>query len=207
MILLLTGCFLFSSDEEKELEKNISTRKRGEEIAKEYAERTEETPKDTATKQAANPEDCSTEDGIDAPLVDDCVTGELACGDVITGHTTGGSDIWDNDFYLGKYCTPMPRGYGGGERVYRFIAPADSIVDITLESPCADLDLFSVQWSGNTCPTAAHNTGSCDSDVTAGGGSIELYQDRTPRTYLVGVDGKKGAEAPFTLSVTCHERE
>jgi len=176
----------------------------GQQIAEDYAERTD--PKDSDPPKQDD-DFCNSEEGLDVPFVDDCVLAEIACGDEIIGHTGGGQANWSNRFYETKYCTPMPQNYKGKEAVYRFQAPPNSLIAIELESPCADLDLFTVQWSGDGCPTLSHNTGDCDADAKTGDGTIELWQDKTPRQYLIGVDGKRAAEAPFTLSVTCHERE
>jgi len=201
MMLLFTGCCLFPNEEEKQEARRVEEA----EVLKKYEERS--SSKDTGGRQDLVTGECDTTEGIDAPLVDDCITADVSCGDTITGHTTGGAKGWNEDFYLAHYCMPMPKSYEGSERVYRLVAPADSTIRVELDSPCGDLDLFLVHWSGRGCPTKAHTVGTCDSDVSNGDGQIELYQDRTPRTYLVAVDGKGDVEAPFTLNVSCHERE
>lgn len=202
MLLLITACFLFPDEKEK-AEK---VRKEGIQVAKEYEERTSREEDEEFVPEQVGGE-CGDEQGIDEPLFDDCITAEIECSETVLGHTGGGADGWSNGFYQAHYCTPMPKGYGGTERVYRFVAPAHSTVSIDLETPCAELDLFAINWSGKGCPTEAHNAGTCDSDVSPGDGHIELYQDKTPRTYLIAVDGKDGSEAPFTLNISCHQRE
>ena len=140
-------------------------------------------------------------------LANTCVTKELSCGQTVEGHTKGGVDHWSNAFYRGKACTPLPQDYDGPERVYRLVLPARQLADITLATPCADLDLFGMVWSETTrCPGEEHNVTVCDADVDTDGGHLRLFTDHHPQTYLVVVDGKRAAEAPFRLKVECQTR-
>lgn len=140
-------------------------------------------------------------------LANTCVTKELSCGQTIEGHTKGGVDHWSNLFYRGQRCTPLPQDYDGPERIYRLTLPARQLADITLATPCADLDLFALVWSETgRCPTEEHNVTVCDSDVDSEGGHLRLFTDHHPQTYLIAIDGKRAAEAPFRLKVECQTR-
>lgn len=137
------------------------------------------------------------------PLADGCVTAELACGQIVEGHTEGGQSLWSDAFYRAHYCLPLPERYTGPERLYRLRVPADTRVKARLESPCADLDLFALIWSDDTCPTVDHLATECEADDHAGGGEVQVVTDRNPKTLLIGVDGKAGATGPFRLQVLC----
>lgn len=150
------------------------------------------------------PPSCDDTSKASAPLSSDCVTTTLSCGEQLQGHTQGGAEGWGDSFYRGHHCTPMPEGYSGPERVYRFAAPANQLIELELVSPCADLDLFAVSWPETSrCPTDAHMVSSCDASVRKGNDRVKLFTDRNPRTYLVTVDGKGAATAPFTLRASC----
>ncbi|MCB9766268.1 MAG: hypothetical protein H6739_41215 [Alphaproteobacteria bacterium] len=140
----------------------------------------------------------------EVPVSANCVSGTLSCGGSVEGHLKGGENHWDDDFYRGKYCTPLPQKYDGPERVYRFDVPAEHLVQVELISPCEDLDLFAMVWSDTSrCPREEHLVSECEADVTSGGGKVTIYTDRNPKTYLVGVDGKHGATGPFKLVARC----
>lgn len=137
------------------------------------------------------------------PLIDGCVTAELACGQIVEGHTQGGQAAWGDDFYRAHYCLPLPQRYTGPERLYRVKIAADTRVEVLLESPCADLDLFALIWGQDSCPTTEHLATECEADEHPGGGRVQVITDRNPKTLLVGVEGKQGATGPFRLQVRC----
>ena len=108
--------------------------------------------------------------------------------------------------YASWYCYVFPEGdYSGSERIYHFRHPGTGTVTIELDSPCADLDLFSFQWeywvTEQTCPTAS-NTLNCDVAKGSGGGSVSIF-DNSVSNYLIVVDGPEPVSDIFALSVTC----
>ena len=138
------------------------------------------------------------------PVVNQCTTGEIQCGEIVHGDTQGGLSQYSNNFYRQKYCVPLPDNYSGPERVYHMYIPADNLVEVELYSPCADLDLFAMVWSEeDRCPTVDHNVSECEAGIRRGGDRIKLFTDHNPKNFLVVVDGKLGVEAPFALEVRC----
>jgi hypothetical protein len=132
-----------------------------------------------------------------------CLTGELICGDVVQGTTVGGESNFDDAFYAGAFCFPPGERHSASERVYRFSAPQDTQVTVTLDSPCADLDLAVVAWKyEGTCPVAQSPIAECEGETSPGGGSV-VIQVFNPRDYIVAVDGKDGVTGPYQLSVSC----
>ena len=94
--------------------------------------------------------------------------------------------------------------YTGSERVYRLDHPGESKnYTVTLDSPCGELDLFSLYWSDDTCPSAAIGFQDCDGDIASGGGSLDIWNS-SPRSYLIYGDGPTGDKVNFGLSVTCN---
>lgn len=135
---------------------------------------------------------------------DGCVTKELSCGDQVKGHTDGAQNNWDDEFYKGKFCTPFPSGYSGAERIYLLKLPTQTVADLWLDSPCKDLDLFTLRWRyDGRCPTTSHRASECEADTRSGGGHVRIVTTTREEEYLVAVDGKQGALAPFGLSIDC----
>lgn len=139
--------------------------------------------------------------GLDGP---DCVTTSIGCNDSLVGTTEGGTDVMDGESYQNWYCTPSTASeYGGLERVYEFQHPGKGNVEITLETPCADLDLVAIYWESDECPLPEYSILECDAKVgTDSTHSLTIWNNE-PRRYLVVVDGIAGAEVPFRLSTSC----
>ncbi len=135
-----------------------------------------------------------------------CFSGTLTCGSTLTGHTRNGGSRWEGPFYQRKFCSAVVDPYKGEERAYRFQMERQQRAIIKLTSDCEDLDLFVLQWTGDTCPGMSHSISNCDSDITSKGGSIELEAITHPRNFLIVVEGKGGVDAPFELSAECHSR-
>lgn len=147
--------------------------------------------------------DCNNSPDPDPIGGPDCVTQALSCGDRITATTEGGQADLDGASYQSWYCLiGTSSDYGGSERVYRFEHPGTGNVNITLTSPCADLDLIVLRWESDTCPTGDNSVLECDADQQSGGGQVTVWQNQVAR-YLVIVDGDAGTDAPFGLSVDC----
>ena len=134
------------------------------------------------------------------------ITGSLTCGGTVEGTTEGGSNSFGDRFYQSAFCTPARQHYDDSpEAIYRLEVPADIEAKVTLDSPCADLDLAAISWIGDTLPTDAqtNRVRECEMDTHAGGGSIKLTTVDKAQPYLVVVDGKDGEAAAFRLTVSC----
>lgn len=138
-----------------------------------------------------------------------CVAGRIRCGDIIEGHSNAGSKRWNDTFYRGAKCVPTNNGYGQApEMTYRLKLKPNTEAIVTLVSDCADLDVFGFRWEEKgTCPSNRHYERilECEMDATKRGGKIKLNSVTKPVTYLVGVDGKKGAVGNYRLSVECRQ--
>lgn len=153
--------------------------------------------------------ECGTVKAARTPRGKDCVTAELVCGDTIVGTTEGGLSEYDDKFYSGdSFCSSLPDNYSGTERAYRFAMPANAEAVVSLDSACGgDMDLIAIRWPDeHTCPNIHHTIGQCDEDDSKGDGQLELFSDRHPRTFLLVVEGKDGADGEFGLKVDCWER-
>jgi hypothetical protein len=161
-------------------------------------------PEDPAVITEANCGDLTDGGPVAGPA---CITGTLSCGGTVAGHTKGGSQRFDTRFYEAKYCTPATTKHDSGdERVYALtMPPGDHRAIVTLDTPCADLDLAAMQVSGlDTCPTVDSDVPQCEMWPKPGHQreTVELTS-RGPTTWLVVVEGKDDAEGSFGLSVRC----
>jgi len=144
------------------------------------------------------------------PIKDGCITKEIHCGDTILGHTRGGAKKFDTEFYAKKFCWPATVDHdGGNERIYRLIMPSgENRAWVTLYTPCADLDLAAMRFSGESCPTIAQSVRSCEMKVQKGNMTerVELTTQtkagNEPVWYVV-VEGKNEEEGAFELHVQC----
>ncbi len=140
---------------------------------------------------------------VDGP---DCITAEIECGQTIVGHTVGGVDRFNTRFYEKFFCTPATTNHNGGnERVYYLRAPEKrQRLWVTLDTPCADLDLAVIKVSGPKCPTMDNHVPDCEMwpkpgnkrevvDVTTMGDS----------EWLIVVEGKDDEEGAFAVTVQC----
>lgn len=141
------------------------------------------------------------------PPKDGCVTDFITCGESVIGHTLGGGNNFSTRFYRKAFCTPDTTNHDGGdERVYRLEMPeGDWHAVITLDTPCADLDLAAILWNRNDCPTASHIVNRCEmwpKDGTARE-RVEIVSQRES-SWLIAVEGKNNEEGAFGLSVQCY---
>ncbi len=142
-------------------------------------------------------------DAVEGP---DCLSGTIACGDTRVGHTLGGTNNLTTKFYEKKFCTPATTDHDSGdERVYRLDMPdGDWTADVYLDTPCADLDLAAIKWTGDTCPNENSAVGQCEMTVREGGRREHVrLSSRDETTWLVAVEGKGTQEGAFALVVTC----
>ncbi len=138
-----------------------------------------------------------------------CVAGRIACGDIVEGHSGAGEGRWSDTFYGGAKCVPRKHRYDASpEMTYRFKLQPNTEAIVELVSDCADLDVFGFRWEEKgTCPSDRHyeRIPECEMDDSPRGGRIKLTAVNKPVTYLVGVDGKRGAVGNYRLSVTCRQ--
>jgi hypothetical protein len=113
---------------------------------------------------------------------------------------------FDTKFWEAKRCWPATVQHDGGdERVYRFIGPeTDQRVYFTLDTPCADLDLMVMRWTGGECPTSAQSVADCEAKVLSGSKRESVsVPARAGWEYMAVVEGSGDAEGPFALTVQC----
>ena len=135
------------------------------------------------------------------------VVATLACGERVSGSSGKGARRLGDDFYQQAFCSPRRSRYDDApEVIYRLELPPDTKAELSLESPCADLDLFAVAWQLPGVPGLEHvgRIRECEMDTRTGdGGKLTLTSVARPEVFLVGVDGKDGAEANYAISVSC----
>ena len=151
--------------------------------------------------------DCDEERPSPKP-VRGCVTHEISCGDTVEGTTIGGDNNYGDDFFQRAYCTPRRNDYERSpEAIYKLRLGSNVKAVIRLDSNCIDLDQFAIAWEDQKCPTKKHaeSIRECEFDDNPEGGKpiVVTTVDRE-QTYLVGVDGKHGAQGNFRLSVECY---
>lgn len=146
-------------------------------------------------------------DMTDGGDVDDYgITGRIECGEQIVGHTRGGVQAFDTEFYETHFCTPATTNHSGGdERVYRLSVPDGRLRPwVTLDTPCADLDLTVIKWSGRELPTTGSSVADCEMFPKDGTTReiVDVTSDRASE-WLIVVEGKDDEEGAFGLSVQC----
>lgn len=137
-----------------------------------------------------------------------CITGTISCGETVIGHTRGGSKSFGTKFYENKQCAPATRDRDGGdERVYLLTMPdGDHTAWVHLDSPCADLDLAAMKWSGPGCPGVEHNVYQCEMNPVDGSGHERVkLASQAATKWLIVVEGKNEEEGAFGLTVLCRE--
>jgi len=147
------------------------------------------------------------ETNIATPKQRRCGSQTLSCGSIVEGYSGAGEGRWSDTFYHRARCVPTKHGYGKApEMTYRLKLEPNQEAIVTLVSDCADLDLFGFRWEEKgTCPKDRHGERilECEMDDTKRGGQIKLNSVNKAVNYLVGVDGKKGAEGNYRISVAC----
>ncbi len=140
------------------------------------------------------------------PPGDTCVTSAIACGQTIEATPAGGDSDWTGADYTAAFCFPNldRHDYAGPERIYALDVPANTTATVTLEAPCADMDLAVVRWEQDTCPGDADPLTTCEGSDAEGDDQVSVSWDRDTR-WLVVVDAKNAAdeEANFRVSVAC----
>ena len=134
------------------------------------------------------------------------VTGTINCGEQLIGHTRGGVQAFDTRFYERHFCTPATTDHSGGdERIYRLSVPEGRLRPwVTLDTPCADLDLTVMKWSGTEMPTVDSTVADCEMFPKDGTTReiVDVTSDRATE-WLIVVEGKDDEEGAFGLTVQC----
>jgi len=136
----------------------------------------------------------------------DCITATIGCNDTIVGHTIGGVRRYDSHFYEKKFCTPATTNHNGGEeRIYRLDVPdGDFTAVVTLDSPCGNLDLAAMKWTGDVCPTLDHQVSQCEMWPKPRGAREQVrLVSQNETSWLLVVEGQGEEEGAFSLSVQC----
>ncbi|MEO0600328.1 MAG: hypothetical protein AAF211_02775 [Myxococcota bacterium] len=138
----------------------------------------------------------------------DCLSGVLACDQVMVGHTLGGVENYDSRFYEKSFCTPFTTNHDGGdERVYRLDLPdGEWRYEIWLDTPCADLSLFAFPGRDiDSCPQPGSITRKCEASVKSGAAreKIDIVHQGAAVPWFVVVEGPDDEEGAFALHVTC----
>lgn len=152
--------------------------------------------------------------GADEPLAGpDCVTAEVTCGQTIVGHTKGGVNRYDTDFYNNNYCWPGTRNHNGGdERVYvfkpdkspRFKAGEQrQRVSVHFDSPCADLTFSSMRGQAGSCPTSTRICDTPNPFTRKNGRSTLNMTVDAGEVYYFLVEGADDEEGAFAITVEC----
>ncbi|MFT4977929.1 MAG: hypothetical protein ACI8S6_003836 [Myxococcota bacterium] len=143
---------------------------------------------------------------IDTPEPQGCTVGRISCGDEIQASTAGGPLRFGDDFYVYHFCTPQRHDYDDSPEVaYMLTVPGDKKATITVTSDCADLDVSAMSWDEpGSCPRAeGRRLNECE--MRPKHDSVSVATVTHPQEYMVVVDGRKGSEGNFTLSVRCDD--
>jgi len=135
-----------------------------------------------------------------------CITNTIHCGETVVGHTIGGVNRYNTRFYEATFCTPATTNHDGGdERVYRLDMPEGNYTAIiTLDTPCADLDVAALRWDKDQCPKPNHLINQCEMWPKDRGSreQVRLVSQHETSWYVV-VEGKDEEEGAFSLTVQC----
>jgi hypothetical protein len=125
----------------------------------------------------------------------------------IEGTTKGGAKLMGDDFYQKAACTPARTYFfrDSPEAMYQLQIAPNTLAEIRLDSNCADLDPFAYRWDRSAPPSVQHArvSDSCEMDTDVGDGKITITTTKNEQSYLIGVDGKEGAEGNFRLTIVC----
>ena len=136
-----------------------------------------------------------------------CTTATLTCNETLIGHTVGGVDRYDSRFYERGFCTPYTTDHdGGNERIYRLDLPeGEWTASVTLDTPCAHLDLFGIRWDDESCPKTDHLINQCEASVGDWKRKSVRLASNHKSTWYVVVEGQGSEEGTFALSVQCRK--
>lgn len=133
----------------------------------------------------------------------DCVTKSISCGQTIQGTTKGGSSVLNEDLYDSWFCGyPAPSSFDGSERVYLLDLDGAYDIQVSLSSPCKEVDLLAIHFESERCPYENVPISECEAAWKDGDDHQTLYTDRAYRFFLV-VESRSGDPTNFELSVDC----
>lgn len=160
---------------------------------------------DAVTAEAAGEPDVACDDSLAVPRASGCAIESIACGESIEASNAGQARHFDDAFYRSKFCTPRSADYESSpEAVYALTVPAEMQADVYLDTPCEDLDLFSIRWPHqDRCPTSSTSTGECEGSTKEGQDTVRIVAVGRDEKHLVWVDGKKGNTGNFRMRVEC----
>ena len=119
-----------------------------------------------------------------------------------------GANIFGDDFFQRAACTPQRNDYERSpEAIYKLRLDGNVKAVIRLDSNCVELDQFAIAWENSKCPTDKHAEmiHECEfEDRPEGGKPLVITTVDKAQTYLVGVDGKHGAQGNFRLHIDCY---
>ena len=135
---------------------------------------------------------------------DTCIADTLSCGDTVRAVNTGGPTQLQGSEYASFWACAVvgEQSYSGNEQHFFFTHPGNGDVTVGLDSPCEDLDLFVIRWDGGSCVREGLSIIECDGAVGSGGGSVTIWNNEAVG-YVIVVDGPKGEEGPYAVSLTC----
>ena len=89
--------------------------------------------------------------------------------------------------------------------MYKLVMPeGDRTALVTLDSPCADLDMAALKWNQKNCPTAKSMINQCEMWPKPQGSREQVrLVSQKETTWLIVVEGKGDEEGAFSLSVQC----
>ena len=135
-----------------------------------------------------------------------CVNQPIYCNDEIESTTFGSTSKLGDDFYLQAGVTPRGHSYQeSGDVVYELLLPGDTDAVLSLDTPCADLDLFAMTYRDGSQQCPSSTTVFKESDFSQRRSELEELkistgslgrEDRMQggRSYLVVIDGKSAQE-------------
>ncbi len=145
------------------------------------------------------------DDSLAVPRASGCAIQSIACGETVEGSNEGQAGHFDDAFYRAKFCTPRSADYESSpEAVYALTVPAEMQADVYLDTPCEDLDLFSIRWPhADRCPTSSTSTGECEGSTKEGQDTVRIVAVGRDEKHLVWADGKQGNIGNFRMRVEC----
>jgi len=130
-------------------------------------------------------------------------TDSLGCEQSIVSTTEGGSTVLSGADYASFWACAVvgTSEYQGSERMFELDHPGDGWIQIDLDTPCTDLDIFAMRWESNSCVQSGISILECEGGI-GGDNSVRMWNNE-PARYVVVVEGPSGQEEPFGLSMTC----
>ena len=140
-----------------------------------------------------------------APGGPDCVSQTISCGQTLEGRTKGGSTQFEESTYDPWFCgVGFPSDYSGPERVYLLDVDVSTLIDVSLDSPCSEVDLIAIHWNDDTCPYPGVGISECENSWDNGNDSLQLFTDGAYRFFIV-VEPRSANDTNFRLTVDCTE--